>query len=140
MNPENVLQHTGLILFAALLIALPGCGVQPVTGGTPGELIVGGQPLSDIQITLYQADGTTYQPIGFAVSALDGSFALFTNGAAGPLNLNPGEYRCTLESAGAPVQIPPAYAKAETTPLVVTWNDGDALLKLEVAAAFPAAR
>jgi hypothetical protein len=122
-----------IILSAILAVSLPGCGgPQPVTGGTPGTLRVGGELLSDFQVTIHEVAGTTTQPIGFGVTGADGSFLLMTNGAQGPLWLSPGEYRCTLESAGAPLVIPKQYTQAATTPLKVTWPTGDESLELDV--------
>lgn len=118
-----------LLLLAA---ALPGCGARPVTGGTAGVLHFGGKSTSDIQVTVHEVVGGTTQPIGFGVTLLDGSFHLVTNGARGALWLSPGEYRCTLESAGAPVKIPKEYARADTTPLKVDWSTSDQSLDLEV--------
>ena len=113
-------------------LALAGCGVRPVTGGTKGTLRASGAPLGEVQVTVHQVAGSAIQPVGFGVSSRDGSFALVTNGAAGPLHLAPGEYRCTLESAGAPVKIPQEYTQAETTPLKISWTASDGGLNLEV--------
>ena len=122
--------------FAVILATtLPGCGgPQPVTGGTPGTLRVGSELLSDFQVTIHQVEGTTTEPIGFGVTGADGSFQLVTNGAQGPLWLSAGEYRCTLESAGAPLVIPKQYTQATRTPLKVTWPTGDEQLNLDVPA------
>ncbi|MDX1948036.1 MAG: PepSY domain-containing protein [Pirellulaceae bacterium] len=117
---------------ALLIMSIVGCGPRPVAGGTPGTLRAAGELLSEVQITVHQATDGVWQPAGFAVTRSDGSFALVTNGAKGALELSPGEYRCTLESAGAPVQIPPAYTKPETTPLTVAWPTASASLDLEV--------
>jgi uncharacterized iron-regulated membrane protein len=118
---------------AAMLLALvAGCGPRPVAGGTKGTLQAAGQMLSDIQVTVHKVEAGAPEPIGFAVTAADGSFELVTNGAAGALWLPSGEYLCTLESAGAPVRIPPAYAKAETTPLKVTRTSGSDSLDLAI--------
>jgi hypothetical protein len=68
---------------------------------------------------------------------MDGAFELVANGAQGPLWLSPGEYRCTLESAGAPVQFPMEYAQADTTPLTISWSAGDKELDLEVPPPIP---
>ena len=107
--------------------ALPGCGPQPVRGGTAGQLRAAGKPLSEIQVTVFQNEGAAYQPIGFAITKTDGSFQLLQNQARGPLMLAAGDYRCTLESAGAPVKIPKQFAKPETSPLKVSWTGTGAL-------------
>lgn len=119
---------------AMMVAALSGCGVKSVSGGTKGVLHVGADKLSEIQVTVHQVTGAASHPIGFGVTAVDGSFELVKNGAAGALWLSPGEYRCTLESAGAPVQLPIEYARAETTPLKVSWSAGESKLVLEVPA------
>jgi hypothetical protein len=116
--------------------ALPGCGgVKPVAGGTHGTLKVAGQLLSDIQVTVHQVEGGSTRPVGFGTTIADGIFELVTNGALGPLWLDAGEYRFTLESAGAPVQFPKEYTRADTTPLKRTWAGGDSNLELEVPTA-----
>jgi hypothetical protein len=118
---------------AAVLVAfLPGCDPRPVQGGTEGQLLAAGAPLSDIQLTVFQRDGSGFSPLGFGVTTTDGSFKLFLNLARGPLVLPAGDYRFTLESAGAPVEIPQQYAAPETTPLAVSWK-GEGSLKLEIA-------
>jgi hypothetical protein len=78
--------------------------------------------LSDVQLQIYKAEGNNFQPVGFGVTKLDGSFALFEPGARGPLWLMPGTYRCTLQSIGAPVAFPKEYQNPETTPLTFTWT------------------
>jgi hypothetical protein len=119
-----------LVLIAA---ALPGCGVRPVTGGTKGVLRYGGKLLGDIQVTVHQVDGNSTQPIGFGVTANDGSFRLVKNNASGALWLSAGEYRCTLESAGAPIRVAKVYTKADTTPLKITWSASDKSLDLDAS-------
>ena len=102
-------------------LILAGCGgAAPVAGGTKGVLHAGDQLLGDIQVTVHAKDGMVWKPLGFGVTAFDGSSELVTSGAKGPLWLSPGEHRCTLESAGAPVAIPLELAQADTTPLKFT--------------------
>jgi hypothetical protein len=124
----------GLVLLV-LAAQFTGCGPTPVVGGTRGSLRDAGGQLSEMQITVHRSDGGAWHPIGFGVTADDGSFALVTNGAQGPLLLPPGDYRCTLESVGAPVQIPAEYVTADSTPLQVTWSAGSASLDLAVPVA-----
>lgn len=126
-------QFGSTLLAMSIWAAMLGCGgPRPVTGGTPGVLHAGTGTLSDIQVTVHEIDGTTSRPIGFAITDSNGEFELVTNGAQGPLLLSAGEYRCTLESAGAPVQLPIEYAKAETTPLKISWSDDTVELNLEI--------
>lgn len=109
---------TGIFFF-------PGCRdrVRSVSGGTTGVLDCGGQRLGDIQLTLHHPKGTSFRPVGFAVTRPDGTFELYAHGATGPLWLSPGKYRCTLESVGAPVQFPKPYRAPETTPLELEWAE-----------------
>ncbi len=120
--------------FIALgLVALltgAGCGVRPVTGGTPGRLLSGGTPVAEMQIAVFQDDGSGWQQIGFGVTAGDGSFALVKNQAQGPLLLSPGDYRLTLESVGAPVTFPAVYTQPSQTPLQITWPTPEQRLEL----------
>jgi uncharacterized iron-regulated membrane protein len=120
---------------AALLwmaVLLTGCGPTPITGGTPGTLRDAAQPLAEMQITIYRQEGSTWQPIGQAVTAADGKFELVTTSALGPLRLEAGDYRCTLESVGAPARIPAEYAQAGTTPLRPAWTADSRQLDLAV--------
>ena len=125
----------GLLVLA---IACAGCGdVKGVTGGTKGTLRCGDELLSEIQVNVYRTEGNTLEPAGFGVTNDDGVFELVTSGAKGPLRLSPGEYRFTLETAGAPVAFPDSYANPESTPLGVTWSAGDEELELEADPAIP---
>jgi hypothetical protein len=117
-------------------VALAGCGgARPVAGGSAGALHAGDVMLCDIQVTIHQMDGGSSRVVGFGVSGPDGRFALVQNGAKGPLWLSPGEYRCTVESVGSvPVRFPKEYAKAETTPLKISWTSDKHQLDLDVPA------
>ena len=118
-----------LVLMAAVM---PGCGSQAVTGGTKGVIHAGSALMGEFQVTVHQVEGSTTKPIGFGVTGSNGEFELVTNGAKGPLRLSPGEYRCTLESIGAPVVVPLEFTKADTTPLKVSWAASDKKLDLEI--------
>lgn len=130
-EPERRRWATAAALLS-LLAAFSGCGVKSVPGGTKGSLYNKTGPLSDIQITLHALAGSEYHPVGFGVADGDGQFQLYSNGAQGPLWLPPGEYSCTLESSGAPLQIPTEYQSPETTPLKFSWQSDDGQLELEV--------
>lgn len=117
-------------LLPVALLACAGCGVRPVTGGTPGRLLSGETPVAEMQVAVFQDDGTGWQQIGFGVTTDDGSFALVKNQAKGPLVLSPGEYRLTLESVGAPVTFPAAYTQPSNTPLQITWPTPEQRLEL----------
>lgn len=127
-----------LLLSLALAFACAGCGdVKGVTGGTRGSLRCGREQLSEIQVNVYRVEGSALRLEGFGVTNVDGEFELVANGARGPLQLVPGEYRFTLETAGAPIAFPTPYSSAESTPLAVTWSAGDEELELESEAAIP---
>ena len=119
--------------WAVLLTMLSGCGgPKGVTGGTPGVLTYRGKQSADIRVTVYRVDGTASEQIGFGVTANDGTFQLVANEARGPLRLSPGDYCCTLDSAGSPLRIPREYSKPGSTPLKVSWSAADKSLDLEV--------
>ena len=112
-----------LPLIPLLLAAIIGCGrvetVPDTSGGTSGKIHNGREPLVGIQVTLHQVDGDSTEPIGVAASRLDGSFELATMDGTCACQLPAGEYRCTLESAGAPITIPTEFTRPETTPLKI---------------------
>ena len=119
------------------LLALGGCGASPVAGGTKGRLYAGSAGLGDIQVTVLQMEGGSWRPTGFGVTDHEGKFELVQNGAQGPLWLPAGEYRCTLQSAGAPVAIPEEFSRPETTPLQAAVKSQEDLLELKTQE-FPA--
>jgi hypothetical protein len=126
-------QFNRTALLPIFVLALSGCdGARPMTGGTQGHLHSGAESLSEIQVTVHQFDAGVFKPIGFGVPGADGAFRLLANGASGPLFLPPGEYRCTLESIGAPVEIPREYWKAETSPLKIMWSGSDQRLDIDI--------
>lgn len=130
-SPMNPVRRT--LFVAAAILAIAGCqDVRPTPGGTAGTLHAGDTPLSEIQVTVHQMEADSFQPIGFGVPDADGYFRLVTTDATGPLFLPAGEYRCTLESIGAPVEIPQEYTKAETSPLKITWTESDQQLDLGI--------
>ncbi|UUO07602.1 hypothetical protein M4951_04670 [Blastopirellula sp. J2-11] len=114
MNRLNLI----LTLSAFLLPLSVGCGPKPVTGGTSGTLLTSGNPLGEMQVNVYRSDAAD-KPLGFGVTAADGSFELVQPAAVGPLQLEPGKYRFTVESVGSPVVLPKKYASSKTTPLEV---------------------
>jgi hypothetical protein len=104
-----------------LLLAAVGCGQQPVTGGTAGLLTADGNPLPDVQLTVYSASG---ERLGFAVTDGQGAFELVQPAAAGALRLEPGSYVVTLESVGAPAELPQQYLDPRSSPLTIDVSDG----------------
>jgi len=131
VNERNARRRSFRVLLVALAFAT-GCGVKPVPGGTNGTLRSEQGPLGDVQITLHSQVDRGFQPVGFGVADAEGQFQLYANGAQGPLWLPAGEYSCTLESAGSPLQIPDEYQRPESSPLRFVWESGDGQLDLEV--------
>ncbi len=131
LRAPNMRREAAAVLILIAILPL-GCGPRAVVGGTAGMLRAGGQPLSEVQVTVHQSEAGGWQPIGFGVATTDGSFELVTNGARGPLALAPGEYRCTLESVGAPVRLASDLTQPSTTPLKVVWSASDSRLNLEI--------
>ncbi len=125
-----------LTLIPLLLAAIIGCGrvetVPDTSGGTSGKIHNGREPLVGIQVTLHQVDGDSTEPIGVAASRLDGSFELATMDGTCACQLPAGEYRCTLESAGAPITIPTEFTRPETTPLKIELSKDDEAIDLKV--------
>lgn len=71
------------------------------------------------------------KPIGRGYVASDGSFELINREGSGPLHLLDGNYRFTIESVGAEVEIPDKFTDPATTPLVIDHRSG-ILLNLEL--------
>lgn len=108
-----------------IAIILPGCGAQPISGGTSGVLTTDGNPIPDVQVGVYAADSV--ERVGYAVSRADGSFHLITADTSGPRRLDPGSYVVTLESVGAPTDLPRTFQEPQSTPLRIVWTEGDTL-------------
>lgn len=126
------------ILLFALCI---GCGgVRSVKGGTTGTLMIGDKTMSDMQITFYKKDVSPPEAVGFGVSTEAGRFELLLNGAKGPLYLPTGEYRCTVETAGAPIELPKEYLRPDQTPVIVNWTAGDPSITINLPAPKPSRR
>ena len=117
------------VCWLTIVLAASGCGQRPVSGGTKGVLTTDGNPIPDVQLTVYAAGSDESE--GTAVTGSDGTFELVTPGATGPLELDTRSYMVTLESVGAPTDLPPQYLDRNSTPLKVEWADG-ALLELSV--------
>jgi hypothetical protein len=117
-----------------LLICLSGCGSSstPAVGGTPGSLKFGTTVTSDIRLSVHLNQSGSFLSTGFATTASDGSFVLYSPDAKAPLWLEPGEYSFTLESIGPSLQLPDAYKKPELSPLKITWTSDMKSVDLEV--------
>ena len=121
----------GIALVSLTLLA--GCDrVRPVTGGTPGVLQIPDQVASDLQLTVYREEAGTWQPIGFATTGAGGRFELLLPGAAGPLRLEPGAYRLTVETAGSDLVLPADVGQVTATPLRIQWTGTEPRLELSV--------
>jgi hypothetical protein len=110
------------LLFVAMA---PGCGPAPITGGTSGVLTTDGNPIRDVQVVVYSP--ISYERLGYAVTGADGSFQLIAADTSRPLELDPGSYVVTLESVGAPTELPPTYLDPRMTPLRIDWDASDRL-------------
>ena len=127
-----LLRIQSILLFLLTAASIAGCNrVQSISGGTEGTLQFGEQVLSDIQVNVHQEEGSAFKLIGFGVTDREGCFELVTPGAKGALWLTPGRYHFTLESAGAPIQIPGEFTMPETTPFKVTWSKEESELELK---------
>lgn len=117
----------------AALALVVGCErVRPVTGGTPGTLQVPNQIASDLELTFFREEAGTWQPVGFATTGEGGRFELLLPGAAGPLQLAPGLYRVTVQTAGSELLLPPEVGQAATTPVQIDWTGNEPGLQLSL--------
>ncbi len=111
------------------LLLIAGCGPNAVDGGTEGRLKTDGNPLPDVQITVFPAgEGDA---LGRAVTDAAGAFSLVDRDSTGPLQLPSGSYVFVLESVGAPTALPKEYHDRDTSPLLIDWTAG-APLELNV--------
>ncbi|MFN9372883.1 MAG: hypothetical protein ACK6D3_13470 [Planctomycetaceae bacterium] len=117
----------------AVLALRVGCGrVRPITGGTPGTLQVPNQIASDLQLTFFREEAGTWQPVGFATTGEGGRFELLLPGATGPLRLEPGLYRVTVQTAGSELVLPPEVGQVATTPVQIEWTGKETGLQLSL--------
>ena len=123
----------GLVV-VLLCVSLVGCGPKPTIGGTPGVLRSGTSRLSEMQVTVHRVVDAKTEAIGYGVPDIEGQFRLIKTGGAEPLVLEPGDYRCTVESIGAPLAIPKEFSQPESTPWKIAWQGGAQTLDLELPA------
>ncbi len=118
---------------AILFVTIAGCSPGPITGGTSGVLRTDGNPLADVQLTIYTATPSTNddESLGYGVTSGDGKFELVKQDSTGPLYLEPGSYVVVLESVGAPTDLPAEYLTRNSTPLKVDLSN-NATLELNV--------
>lgn len=136
-QPIQQLVYTRLLwrLYLAASVALfAGCGPRSVAGGTPGRLRAGADVLAEIQVTIHRGTGASREIVGFGITADDGTFALRTPGARGPLRLPKGQYRITVESVGNPIQLPAELLDPQSTPWRLDWSPIDGSLELDLDA------
>jgi len=131
-----MIQFLRITVFPLVFIAIAGCGgsdaVGTPTGGTTGKVHNGRDPLFGIQVTVHQVDGDSLEPVGVAAARLDGTFELVTMDGIEACQLPPGEYRCTVESVGAPLVIPKEFAEPRTTPLKILLSRDDEAIDLDI--------
>lgn len=125
-----------ILLLVCCQIFSIGCNSRATTavsGGTPGLLVAGDQPIPEFEVKIYAVDSAS--PLGVAVTGNDGSFKLVQPTGDGPLWLTEGEYRITLESIGvATPRLSPAYINPSKTPLKIQWKTDDKTLDLKIPA------
>lgn len=115
--------HSARVSLWGLIVglAMTGCSdVSPVRGGNVGRVTVGGQPWSEVQVTIYRGPANDALKLGFGVTTADGKVELLADEATGPLWLVPGDYLATAESIGPPLEIAPACRDVTKTPLRFT--------------------
>ncbi len=114
------------VAIASLIVLtfVVGCsdGPTPITGGTRGTLTSGSKPISQMQVNVFAGAAGESNPIGRGYVDAEGGFELVTADSSGPLQLESGAYRFTVESIGAEVTIPPEYTRPSTTPLKVEYE------------------
>ena len=120
-------KRAALVGLLLLSICVTGCSnsATPITGGTNGTLTSGGIALSQMQINVFS--DTTAEPLGRGYVDAKGNFSLVDQRLEGPLVLQPGLYRFTVESLGAEVAIPREYTDPAKTPLKIDVIAGESL-------------
>jgi hypothetical protein len=132
VNTRRILHVCGFVGAALVVTTVSGCGERPVKEGTQGVLRFNDEPIANIRVTVNRIDRKGVKPVGYGVTEADGTFQVVTQGGRAGLKLTPGDYCCTLKSMGASVRIPNHYAEVNTTPLKVSWSEGDTRLDLQV--------
>lgn len=122
----------GFLLVA--IVAASGCGgTEEIEGGTPGIIHVGSTPLADVHVSVYRPDATASEPLAFGVSDANGRFVLRRRESLEGAWLEPGEYRCTIESAGEfQLHWPAEFQSPQDSPLNVNWSSAEKELDLNV--------
>lgn len=125
-----------LILFAGLTVGLSGCGEpRKPAGSVAGRVTLGGEPVSQANVQLFQSDGT---PAGVAAVDASGQFrfeqaiptgryevAVLSAAEVAPAGSDPsGEQRAA--------SIPPKYWDQHTSGLTAKIEEGENSLVLEL--------
>jgi hypothetical protein len=132
VNIHLILRVFRVVILLLFAVPLSGCGERPIKEGTQGVLHFNNEPVANIRVTVNCVNRKGVKPVGYGVTEADGTFQLVTHGGRAGLKLAPGDYCCTLKSIGSSVRIPNHYAEVNTTPLKVSWSEGDSRLDLQV--------
>lgn len=110
-----------------------GCGtVAEVPPGTPGVVRAAGVPLADVEVYVYLLSSAS-EPLGLGLTDANGRFELRLLGLRGPLNLEPGDYRVTLASAGElELNWPAEFSDPQRTPLRISISRERPVIDLDV--------
>jgi 5-hydroxyisourate hydrolase-like protein (transthyretin family) len=134
VNERWILRVCGFVGAGFVIALASGCGERPLKDGTQGVLRFNDEPAANIRVTVNRVEPKGVKSVGYGVTDADGSFRLVTHAGRAGLKLSPGDYRCTLKSMGGSVRIPNHYAEVNTTPLKISWSEGDTRLDLHVRA------
>ncbi len=96
---------------------------EPIRGGTSGILTSDGIPMSQMELTVYQDEPFTGQPLGYGNVQSDGHFELIDSSRRSALILDSGSYRFTIESQGAEIEVPVEYRDANRTSIRLSIQD-----------------
>lgn len=109
-----------LLLIALHLIGfITGCSddAVPIDGGTAGKLTSDGKAMSQMELTFYSDSPFSGSPVAYGAVQNDGAFELVDAPRTEAIELEPGDYRVTVESLGADVEIPKQYSDPSKTTL-----------------------
>ncbi|MCA9130487.1 MAG: carboxypeptidase regulatory-like domain-containing protein [Planctomycetales bacterium] len=114
-----------LPMMVATLVVTTGCSQQGTAGGTRGRLTSDGVPLPQMQVTVFDAHSNS---IATGFTQNNGQFELVSLDGAEPVLLSPGEYRWTLQTVGAEVDIPKRLTDPASSDLAVEWNEDNEIV------------
>ncbi len=116
-----VRSFTGLLLIVTAMACFNGCTQQGISGGSIGQLLAGDVPLGQMQVIVHEPEGITPIAIGFTDAS--GSFDLVAPDASRPIVLSAREYRWTVQSVGAEVEIPKKFMQPDQSDLSAVWDE-----------------